>query len=455
MLLPRTNLQFVVLLLASSLGASPLFAQQPPLPLGLERLVNVSQLADQDEAASALGPSGDVVVVWRDSIIDGGPSAIMARRFDGGSGMPLTGEIHVSVSLGDQRNPAVAVGADGRFVVVWEGPEPQAPLSLGVFGSLRAADGTPIVAEFPIAVGAVADQRRPTVAMHADGKFFVGWQSAGTGESTVHGRIYPATFPVDSPGAPFPLAQQSSGDRESPTVAPDPSTGGWFAAWQGLFGTVASILVRRLDADGEGSPEVAVNSSTTLVDRRSPALAVRADGNSVALWQEPDADGEGIWGRLVRGISPVDDQFSVNIEVAGDQIEPSVWFDTDANVIAVWTSIPGPALGVGSGDLLGSPIVIKGRKKGTAVAGFAAGAGTEFSSRTGEDAEFLVNSAGDDVGSPGVVALPAGTIVATWAASGGLFDLFGQGVYLRRFGIGLFLDGFESGDTSEWSDVGR
>src|SRR5690606_34652411 len=101
------------------------------------------------------------------------------------------------------------------------------------------------------------------------------------------------------------------------------------------------------------------------------------------------------------------------------------------------------------------PIVIKGRKKGTAVAGFAAGAGTEFSSRTGEDAEFLVNSAGDDVGSPGVVALPAGTIVATWAASGGLFDLFGQGVYLRRFGIGLFLDGFESGDTSEWSDVGR
>jgi hypothetical protein len=438
-------------IVAGALGglvAAPATAQLP-LPLGLEQLLNSTLLGDQDEVVAAVLPDGNFVAVWRDSIIDGFLSAIVGRRFSARTGLPLSGEFLVNLTVvGDQRNPAIAMAADGRFVVVWEGPDATLTSSYGVFGSLRAANGTAIVAEFPINVATDGTQERPAVAMQPNGGFLVAWQddlapTLGSDKNIV-GRIYPANFPSNPPGNPFLVNTAiTAGDQEQPAAAAIAANGGWYVGWQGpsLPPVIPSIFVRMVNGSGAGPDEFPVNSSAVSGPRAHTALSTNASGDAVAVWEAPDQNHRGIFSRRIAAGGPVGAEEQVNLSRDLDEREPAVALDERGDFVTVWVvADPGAPFGWRAPE--GSPIVIQGRKK-NASAGF-----TDQPPPT--DAEFQVNTGGTEFLDPWLAAEPRGNFVVAWQGTHPA-DPDGTGVFVRRFLDALFADDFETQDTSRWS----
>ena len=90
--------------------------------LGEQFLVNTTLSSAQQYPQAAMNDDGEFVIVW-DCRIDPNSDSerdIFGRRFDS-LGEPLGDEFQINTFVADdQRNPAVAIGPDGRFVAVWQ-----------------------------------------------------------------------------------------------------------------------------------------------------------------------------------------------------------------------------------------------------------------------------------------------------------------------------------------------
>ncbi|MDQ1349191.1 MAG: hypothetical protein QG573_2569 [Acidobacteriota bacterium] len=436
------------------LAARPAGAQTP-FPVRLQALANTTTTGNQDETAVAVDPNGNFLVVWRDEFLDGSASAIIGRRFSSRTGQPLSGEFLINVTTaGDQRNPAIAMANDGRFVVIWEGPDTAPPVTPGIFGSLRAANGTAIVAEFPVNTSTAGFQRRPAVAMQPGGAFLVAWQDdtpitrgTVTGEN-IAGRIYPANFPSAPPSNPFLINVGVQGDQEEPAAAAFPSTNSWLVGWQGprqFSPPIPLILVRLLDANGNGPTEFEANTSGTAGTRAHAALAANAQGDAVVVWEAPDQSHRGIFARrFVDGI-PSGPEEQINLTTDLDEREPSVAIDQRGGFVTVWVATPLALESAWEGAPEGSPIVILGRKRN------ASGGLAELLPPP-TDAEFQINTSGATFRDPWVAAEPRGNFVVAWQGTDEA-DPQGNGVFYRGFLDALFADDFETSDTSRWSAV--
>lgn len=423
---------------------------QTPLPLGSQTLANSVTAGNQEQPAVAMDGNGDYVVVWRDELLDGSGSAIVGRRFSSESGLPLSAQFVVNVTTaGDQSNPAIAMNANGRFVVVWEGPDSTGPATTGIFASLRAPNGTAIVAEFPVNVTLSGTQQRPAVAMQADGRFLITWQDDsgigfGPATSDIAGRFYPATFPSNLPGSPVRLnTSVVGGIQEQPAVVANAATGGWQVAWSGptLPPVAAAVWVRVLDSSGVGQPEFPVNTTFDASLRSHAGLSANALGNSVAVWQ--DASANSVFARRLDAGVPTGLEEQVNISPDHLNREPAVALDQFGNFVTIWVEAVGALSSADAPE--GSPIVIQGRKKNG-----AGGFSELFPPPT--DAQFPVNSDGADFVEPVIVGRPHGSFVAVWQGTDPA-DSSGFGISLRRFLDALFSDDFETADTARWSST--
>jgi hypothetical protein len=110
----------------------------------------------------------------------GGNYGVYARRFDS-AGAARGLEFKVSTTLaGFQRNTAVAMDADGDFVVTWKyehsGPNPG---FVSVMARRYGSDGAPVTGEFLVNTTDVGHHRLPAAAMDADGDFVIAWNGFG------------------------------------------------------------------------------------------------------------------------------------------------------------------------------------------------------------------------------------------------------------------------------------
>ena len=74
----------------------------------------------------------------------------------------------------------VAVDTDGDFVVVWPSYDLRDSSSYSIQGQRYASDGSPLGGELRIS-SYTSSQKRPLVAVDADGDFVVVWDSKGSG----------------------------------------------------------------------------------------------------------------------------------------------------------------------------------------------------------------------------------------------------------------------------------
>jgi len=118
------------------------------------------------------------VVAWQSFGQDGSGYGIYAQRYNAG-GTTVGTEFQVNTETSSsQSNPAIAVDADGDFVVAWQSFL-QDGSSNGVYAQRYNAGGTAFGTEFQVNTETLSNQGNPAIALDADGDFVVAWNSYG------------------------------------------------------------------------------------------------------------------------------------------------------------------------------------------------------------------------------------------------------------------------------------
>jgi len=129
----------------------------------------------------AMDADGDFVVVWLDP-----GSTITAQRFNAAGlaqGEPIIVESPATADV-DLQSPAVAMDADGDFVVSWYDR-----ISGRISSQRYSRDGVREERNFTLSVETI-DLDGLAVAMDADGEFVVAWQGSGSGGTSVRTASY-------------------------------------------------------------------------------------------------------------------------------------------------------------------------------------------------------------------------------------------------------------------------
>ncbi|MDH3913626.1 MAG: hypothetical protein OEU09_20300, partial [Rhodospirillales bacterium] len=320
-----------------------------------------------------------------------------------------------------QGNPAIAMDADGDFVVVWasigqDDPSDTSFLGLGVFAQRYDAAGNTVGTEFQVNIETSSAQTFPAVAMDADGDFVVVWQSLGQDGDNwgVFARRYDAAGTAQ--GTEFRINTETSSAQRSPALAMDPD-GDFVVVWasrgqddplDNSYGGYG-IYARRYDAAGSAQdPEFQVNSFTTSA-QLWPDIAMGADGDFVVVWQSLNQDGDGL-GVFAQRFDAAGNaqapEFRASPTTTGNQLWPSVAIDADGDFIVTWA-------GNAQGDYYGVSA-----QRYTAVG-------------DAEGSEFRVNSFTTGEQSLPEVAMDAdGDFVVAWQSFGQDGDNYG--IYAQR-----------------------
>jgi hypothetical protein len=321
-------------------------------------------------------------------------------------------EFQVHTHFNDRQVLAsMAMGANGRFVVVWQAQlHPQDPSSYGVFGQLFEANGNRKGAEFRVNTYTTDRQTFPDVAMDADGDFVVVWESFwqdGPFDLSVFGQRY------DAQGAPqggeFRLHTQSVGEQRRPQVAMD-AAGNFVAVWAAQ-GPIAGRLF-----DAAGNPigtEFSANTDTAFFHNLA-SVSANASGGFVVVWESNGQDGDngGAFGQLFDAAgAKVGAEFRANTYTTSRQAFPSVALGPSGRFAVVWTGYSGQD--GSSGGVFGRAFDGAGNPRGG-----------EFQVNT-----FTTSDQGLSDGSTAAAADGDGGFVVTWSGDGpgyGLSNVFGR-----------------------------
>jgi hypothetical protein len=223
--------------------------------LGGEFQVNAYTQAEQRYPSLAMDDDGDFEVAWV-APLDGFSNGIFARRF-ASSGAPMGADFQVNVyTAGAENAAAAAMDADGDFVIVWYGyPEDNG----GIFGRRFDSSGASQGTAFQVNLYTPLNQKEPAVAMDPDGRFVVAWQSLGQDGSNYG--VMARRFDTAGGGLGFEFqVNGSTGSSQINAALRSNGDGDFVVAWQSEVqdGSYAGVFAQRfapigtLDVDGNG-----------------------------------------------------------------------------------------------------------------------------------------------------------------------------------------------------------
>ncbi len=157
--------------------------------LGDEFQINTYTTSYQHNPAVAVAPDGDFVVVWESfgsSGSDHSAASIQGQRY-ASDGTALGAQFQVNTyTTYSQDDPSVTVASDGDFIVVWRRSEWGGTLG-NIHGQCYASDGTARGEEFQVNTYTTGSQWIPVVAADPTGDFLIVWQSVGSSGSDTSG----------------------------------------------------------------------------------------------------------------------------------------------------------------------------------------------------------------------------------------------------------------------------
>lgn len=451
----RHILKLSVVIVFGSAGV----AGADPLPITGEFLVNTTIAGNQVLPKTCSGSSGHVVV-WQGL---GAGEDIFGQLYND-AGVPVGSQIQINATTGGQQvQPDVACRDDGSFVVVWKGPDIGMPVDR-IYARRFTAAGSPILKPTPngeIVVDAMASgpKSAPAVAYSSSGEFLAVWQAQdGSMDDGIWGRAFGANGLALTSETPINVT--TMGNQQDPAAAFIKTPVEAFAVvWEGGVG--ADVFLQRVRRKGgnlllEGS-ELVVNSGNTTGVQENPDVAVSAitpdQGNInriAVVWQGPNEALDRIWYRLwdTNGASITNETVVDTDLLAGPQAEPSVSMPDEAPELEVqpiitWSQAEG-------GDRsTGVPVFIVGARRPRTLL-------SELWGAPPANPVFDISVLGTTTSNSDVAIQPDGDFVVAWQTTGQ--DTSGEGIYARIFDANwlasfLFLDGFESGNTSAWSST--
>jgi hypothetical protein len=181
-------------------------------------------------------------------------------------------------------------------------------------------------------------QRNPDVAIGANGGFVV-WQhstQSTDGERVVIGRL---NVLLEGQGSPTRLSGDKMRTNEShPSVALLPN-GGAVVAWESGGRNDREVRMRVVNAVGVYQTGVENVNSFTRGNQKAPAVAANAQGEVMVVWESAHQDGDGK-GIFARRYTPVGVRLGgimrVNQSVKWNQTAPSVTALSDGRFIVAW-----------------------------------------------------------------------------------------------------------------------
>ncbi len=289
---------------------------------------------------AAIDAFGRSIYVWDAFNAGDDRNDIYLRRFST-AGVPLADPVQVNgYTDDDQRNPRVAAGFDGSFLVVWRseepGPNPGDPSGHWVRSRKFDPAGNPVGSEeyvntqnAAIAGGAL----RVDVAALRGGGYVVVWRSAvGSGTDpgiSIQARLLSAAGVPQ--GNPFQVNFEEALSQEHCAVAAL-ADGGFVVVW-----TVPGVAIRRFAANGapvSGQLDVNLGTSGFFAD-----VAAGKDGRVAVVWQE---GGTEIRARLYDStLSPLGTEFVVNDVLDTDPDAPQVASYGGEGFLVIWESFTG------------------------------------------------------------------------------------------------------------------
>ncbi|HEX9794589.1 MAG TPA: hypothetical protein VGC54_11455 [Planctomycetota bacterium] len=276
-------------------GTFGVFAQLlDPLgrPLGTEIHVNHFMPGAQSEPAVGFATDGSAWVAWT-SVAgqDGQYGGIFLRRLgtvsehDGDGNAierfgPVCEEIPVNETVeGDQANPALAVGTDGRILVTWVSDH------LGrhaAFARLFDADGKALGGEFRLGTGEEGNESLASVVALGEGRFATVWtRFSAPNHGNVVGRVF------DREGRPVAreFALSESNEQSHIEASLDSDRGDQFAAaWMTLEDDGYRVSARRFDAAGKALGATVQVPACDTGYQNGGTVTMAPDGRFVVAW---------------------------------------------------------------------------------------------------------------------------------------------------------------------------
>jgi hypothetical protein len=334
--------------------------------------VNANGTNDQVQPVVAMLPNGGAAVVWQ-----GGKqsSQHIFTRFFSSSNTFITGDVMVNTAMNVyQRNPAIAVLTNGTAVIAYASYNQASANSLqDVYFQRMSTNGTKLGSEVLVNQTTAFNQRTPAVAALADGRFVMVWVSEqqrfayNPGLDYTNGAspnqigvasvdIYARFFSPNGTALTNEfLVNTSVNVCANPSVAAA-SDGSFAIAWSEKDLAVPTngwdISARTFTSAGVGGTARRINTYT-YGDQYAPTISADGPNGSgyMIVWTSLGEDGsrEGVYGRFmnINGTFP-GAEIRVNTTTVSQQMHPTVASDGNGRFLAVWTSFVG---GAGQFDL--------------------------------------------------------------------------------------------------------
>ena len=311
-------------------------------PLSSDFQVSTHTLSTQINAAIAGHPNGDFVVAWQSYDQDQDQYGIFARRFDS-AGSALAIEFQVNThTLNDQERPAVAIDADGDFIVAWMGEGNQDGDGSGIFAQRYLGGGGPFFGEFQVNELTVGPQSLPSVAVAGDGSFVIAWTSQPSvagGLEVMARRFSPFSASI---GAEFQVNVRTANSQLYPSVA-IAGNGDFVIVWVSFLqdGAQNGIFGRRFSSSGTAQGDEFLVNLRTVDNQLNPEVSAESGGRFLVVWSSTLQDGSGpgvFMRRFAANGTALTGDLQVNTYTSSTQESPAVASRAGGDFVVVWTS---------------------------------------------------------------------------------------------------------------------
>jgi hypothetical protein len=312
---------------------------------GGEFLINTDLTGNQQYAAVAMAADGRFVVAWSTDV--GGDPGVRAQRFDA-AGVAQGGQIQVNTNTtNDQLYGGVAMDSNGNFVVTWSSIN-QDTSGYGIFAQRFDSTGAYVGGEFQVNTTVANDQIYSQVAMDATGDFVIVWESAGQDGSGrgIYGQRYNSAGVAQ--GGEFLINTTTAGDQTRASVSMN-ANGDFGVTWTSADSSGTGIYARAFNSAGAPIWAESRINTTTAGDQDYSSLTVSPNGEAIVVWSSFGQDDATSWGvyaqKFTAFATPEDGEFRVNSTTAGDQRFASVALTDAGNAVFAWSGN-----GPGDGD---------------------------------------------------------------------------------------------------------
>lgn len=308
---------------------------------GNEFFVNTFTHDFQSAPAIAMDANGNFVVVWQSSLQYDSGYSIMAKRYNA-QGVALGADFVVNTSTTlDQRNPAIAMDSTGSFVITWMSDVQG--IGNGVYAQRYTAAGAAQGNEFKVNTGATGPQGWPSVAIDNAGDFVIAWNSVNPGGTAydIYAQRYNGSGVAQ--GTAFRVNTYTTDNQRTPNVAMD-GAGDFVIAWNSFEqdGDLYGVYAQRYNALGVAQgAEFLVNVAHTICPENNPDVVMDHLGNFIITWNSwlEDGDQDGIYAQRYNAAGvPLGSEFRVNSYTTKGQIDPVIATDSAGDYVIVWAS---------------------------------------------------------------------------------------------------------------------